>query len=189
MADAPEICTGATTAAGSSESKTKGGSKKKGKRDACGECELVVGVVNHLTGKQFRSDTANVKNLHARHQEYSVEACIYVARVKAAKWLGTEMDEYVRPSTLYRPRHFDEYLNEKMPGPATTPAPQKATFVFRCMDCFTSWTRDLVVPPDFIEPRQMPREDAKNASLGTVGHGCICSCQTPVQVDVLKGGM
>ena len=31
---------------------------------------------------------------------------------KSAEWLGTEFEKYLRPDTLFTPKHFEAYLNQ-----------------------------------------------------------------------------
>lgn len=90
-------------------------------------CVAVVALMNALRfdagirGFGFLANAPNTKNLHARHQERGAQACEQVARRKAYSWLvgfgarDETMEAFYRPSTLYRPTHFDEYLAE--PGP------------------------------------------------------------------------
>lgn len=46
------------------------------------------------------------------HDGYTVEDCKKVIDIKYAEWYGTEQEKYIRPSTLFRKGHFDEYLNQ-----------------------------------------------------------------------------
>jgi uncharacterized phage protein (TIGR02220 family) len=43
---------------------------------------------------------------------YTVEDCKKVIDIKYAEWHGGEHEKYIRPSTLFRKGHFDEYLNQ-----------------------------------------------------------------------------
>lgn len=56
--------------------------------------------------------------LHARHVERGDWLCERVVRVKVWKWLGTDMEDYLRPETLFRPTHFDSYASESVPKPS-----------------------------------------------------------------------
>src|SRR5690349_555855 len=84
---------------------------------SCRECGVAIALMNELAGTRFRDHGATVRNLHARHQEYGAADVQTVVRRKAAAWLGDpRMSRYFRPSTLFRPSHFDEYLNEPEPS-------------------------------------------------------------------------
>ena len=43
---------------------------------------------------------------------YTVDDFKKVIDIKAEEWLGTEMDKYLNPSTLFRPSNFEKYLNQ-----------------------------------------------------------------------------
>ena len=47
----------------------------------------------------------------------TVEQAKQIIDKKVAEWQGTEMARYLRPSTLFCAKHFDEYLNQ----PVTVP--------------------------------------------------------------------
>jgi uncharacterized phage protein (TIGR02220 family) len=88
------------------------------KRDPCADCAVVIVAMNAarvrhgLNGPGFRHDAyAVLRNLHARHQEYDVASCLLVVQHKEGWLEDAKMAEYFRPSTLFRPLHFDEYLN------------------------------------------------------------------------------
>ena len=44
----------------------------------------------------------------------------HVHSVKCAEWAGTDMEKYLRPSTLYGPSHWDDYITQG-DGPAGEP--------------------------------------------------------------------
>jgi uncharacterized phage protein (TIGR02220 family) len=82
-----------------------------------GQCEGCVTVLREfysLTGRKYRlNGTPVYEGLHARHQERGVDACLGVLRLKAGEWKGDpKMDKFIRPSTLYGPKNFIEYLAE-----------------------------------------------------------------------------
>jgi|SRR5882672_2650740 len=84
--------------------------------EICQDCAAAVGLINRLAGTKYRDHGPTVKNLHARHQEYSPKAVEIVIVKKARRWLNdNHMRQFFRPSTLFRPSHFDEYLNEPDP--------------------------------------------------------------------------
>lgn len=62
------------------------------------------------TGKAFRG------YIRARLSEgYTEEDFIRVIDFKAEEWMGTHMEEYVRPSTLFGQENFEKYAAQKRP--------------------------------------------------------------------------
>lgn len=177
-------------------------SKSKAKRSvidkgsgACESCALVIGKMNTLSGKRFRPVGVNLKNLHARHAEYSVEDCLIVVENKARQWLGGEMEYYFRPSTLFRPSHFDEYLNEPTERHSTTygnrkplqpkvEARPKAQYMFRCSLCDARWTGiGVLVDMDGTIKIARSNVDAMMRHEAWMGDSNdVCGCDSPVEV-------
>lgn len=80
--------------------------------------ELVNNILDYLNkkiGSHFRSSTSkNVQLINARLKEnYKEEDFYTVIDKKADQWLGTDMEKYLKPATLFCNSHFDDYLNEK----------------------------------------------------------------------------
>lgn len=51
------------------------------------------------------------------HQDgATLEQFQHIHRVKCAEWAGTEQEKYLRPSTLYAPSHWADYLNQQPSG-------------------------------------------------------------------------
>lgn len=75
--------------------------------------EEIIAYLNMATGKKFSSTGVdNTKFVTKRLSEnYSFEDFKHVIDVKTAKWKGTDMDEYLRPQTLFGGK-FNAYLNE-----------------------------------------------------------------------------
>lgn len=73
----------------------------------------IIQDLNKLINRNFKSKTCE-KLIKARWSEgHRFKEFQIVHRKKALAWLGNdEMKIYLRPSTLYRQSHFDEYLNE-----------------------------------------------------------------------------
>lgn len=96
----------------------------RGRLEAAAE---IVGYLNEKAGKKFNPksrDTA--EHISARLAEgRTVEDFKRVIDVKVAKWKGKQWtgqrgdvvhgDDLLRPSTLFRPTNFENYLNESMP--------------------------------------------------------------------------
>lgn len=80
--------------------------------------ENLKAIVDHLNAKVGSRYTTKNKQLrgyvHARLEEgFTVDDFFTVIDTKAAKWRDDpKMRDYLRPSTLFAPTHFEEYLNE-----------------------------------------------------------------------------
>lgn len=80
--------------------------------------ENLKAIVDHLNAKVGSRYTTKNKQLrgyvHARLDEgFTVDDFFTVIDTKAAKWRDDpKMRDYLRPSTLFAPSHFEEYLNE-----------------------------------------------------------------------------
>jgi predicted phage replisome organizer/uncharacterized phage protein (TIGR02220 family) len=73
----------------------------------------VIEYLNHKAGKQYRATTRKTKDLiKARVNEgFSVEDFKTVIDKKVAEWIGSDMEKYVRPETLFGTK-FESYLNQ-----------------------------------------------------------------------------
>lgn len=78
----------------------------------------VIEKLNKLAGKNYKSTTSKTKSLiDARINEgFVLEDFYKVIEIKTSKWKGTDMDQYLRPSTLFG-TNFESYLNEKVKKP------------------------------------------------------------------------
>jgi len=75
----------------------------------------IIEDLNKKAGKNFRWQSKNTQSqISARIKEgFKVEDFKKVHSNKVAAWLNDkEMNQYLRPETLYRPSHFESYLNE-----------------------------------------------------------------------------
>jgi uncharacterized phage protein (TIGR02220 family) len=76
------------------------------------DCQAILDDLNNLTKSRYQltdSVRAQVRTLTA--MGYVVDDFLHVNAAMTALWLAKpEMAEYLRPSTLYRVSHFDEYL-------------------------------------------------------------------------------
>ena len=75
---------------------------------------LIISRLNELTGRRYKSEAPENLELVGTllDRGYTVEDIIRVVNRKSAEWLGSEkMRPYLRPSTLFNPEKFDEYLN------------------------------------------------------------------------------
>lgn len=75
----------------------------------------IVEYLNEKTGSHYMASSKNtVSMIKARIQEgHTVDDFKAVIDVKAAEWLGTEQEQYLRPETLFCAKHFESYLNQK----------------------------------------------------------------------------
>jgi uncharacterized phage protein (TIGR02220 family) len=91
------------------------------KRDRCNSTELetqdvktILADLNERSKSRFQVTDKALQMIRVLlKQGYSVDDFRRVHEIKCLQWLGNEQMEYcLRPSTLYRPSHFDEYLAE-----------------------------------------------------------------------------
>ena len=89
-----------------------------GKPDIASQCQEVIDYLNKRAGTSFRgSSKASRKFVQGRLREgHSVDQMKQVVDLKAGEWLGTEMQRYLRPETLFNPTKFESYLNGLRPA-------------------------------------------------------------------------
>ncbi len=76
----------------------------------------VVSYLNKVTGKKYRitnKQTARFISGRINEDEATLEDFKKVIDVKASQWKGTSMEQFLRPSTLFAPTKFHEYLQEE----------------------------------------------------------------------------
>lgn len=75
----------------------------------------IIRYLNEKTGKDFRHSTkATVSLIEARLNDgYSLDDFKKVIDNKVAEWKDTDQEQYLRPETLFRPSHFESYLNQR----------------------------------------------------------------------------
>mgnify|MGYP003118719482 CR=1 FL=1 len=73
----------------------------------------VIEFLNNKTNKNFTTKSSKtISCINSRLKEGFIENdFIKVIEIKTEKWLGTSMEEYLRPITLFGNK-FDSYLNE-----------------------------------------------------------------------------
>lgn len=95
------------------------------KKDIYGaERTAIISYLNQELGTKYRSDSKAIREMiNGRLSEgYTVEDFKTVISNMASEWSGDEkMSQYLRPSTLFAPTHFPEYLNRK-------PKPKKQSY-------------------------------------------------------------
>ena len=78
--------------------------------------KLIIDHLNEKAGTAYRDTTKGtvkaLKSLLTGENPYTVEDCITVIDKQCVKWIGTEYEQYLRPSTLFGSK-FENYLNGK----------------------------------------------------------------------------
>lgn len=79
-----------------------------------GEIAKIIEYLNSKASTHYRTSNKSTQDkIIARLNEgYSLDDFIVVINNKCADWLGTEMEKYLRPETLFGNK-FEGYLNEK----------------------------------------------------------------------------
>lgn len=80
-----------------------------------GDLKAIVDHLNAKVGSRYTTKNKQLRGyVHARLDEgFTVDDFFTVIDTKAAKWRDDpKMRDYLRPSTLFAPTHFEEYLNE-----------------------------------------------------------------------------
>ena len=88
--------------------------------------EQVISHLNSLVNTRYRPTNLNtIKVITARLKEgYSVDDLKLVVSYKCDEWMGTDMQKYLRPETLFRTSKFEGYLNAATSG---APARKRAS--------------------------------------------------------------
>ena len=75
----------------------------------------IIDYLNEKTGSAYRaSSKATREHIRARYREgYTLEDFKTVILKKSEEWAGTEMQQYLRPETLFGTK-FESYLNAKV---------------------------------------------------------------------------
>ena len=78
----------------------------------------IISTLNTEAGTHYGESKETVRLITARIKDgFTVDDFKKVISKKVKEWKGTEQAMYIRPSTLFAPSHFEEYLNapEKAP--------------------------------------------------------------------------
>jgi len=77
-------------------------------------CREIVNYLNQKVGTKYRSTTKKTQDcIKARENEgFKLEDFKKVIDIKAQEWLGTDMEKFLRPETLFGNK-FEGYLNQK----------------------------------------------------------------------------
>lgn len=82
------------------------------------EAATVITHLNQKTGKSFRVQAkSNQEHIDARIAEgYQVSDLIAVIDNMVPRWMGDpKMEQFLNPTTLFRPKNFEKYLNAAAP--------------------------------------------------------------------------
>lgn len=76
----------------------------------------VIGHLNEVAHKSYRSSSKkSAQSVSARLAEgYTEEQLFHVIDVKCEEWLGTDMEKFLRPETLFAPSHIEGYVNQPL---------------------------------------------------------------------------
>ena len=156
--------------------------------EGCTDCERVVAEMRRLAERGWKSTGGVVVNLHKRHQESGVDACLTVVANMAEMWIGGEMEFWFRPSTLFRPKHFDEYLNAKRRKTSGAGTHRMRQFKITCQGCKRQWMREVVVPSTVrFTPQPWNRKTYDEGFLNSMRSvGEACSCEAIVLVEPIE---
>ena len=83
----------------------------------------IIDYLNFLANTRYRWQSKQTQRfINARLSEgYTVEDFKRVIRVKVKEWKDSDMGQYLRPQTLFRPSNFESYLNQPEPVEKTKP--------------------------------------------------------------------
>lgn len=94
--------------------------------------EQAVDVLQYLNEKTVSCFRLNDRNLsyimYHLKEKVSVNTCKAIIDMKTKEWLHTDMNKYLRPSTLFRPCNFEKYYGKHLNNPsklASTPIVSK----------------------------------------------------------------
>lgn len=78
--------------------------------------EEIIDYLNLKTNSKYSYENkAFNRYITARLKEgHTVDEFKTVIEKKCADWMGTDMEQYLKPTTLFAPSHFEEYLNQKI---------------------------------------------------------------------------
>lgn len=90
---------------------TKEHRQKRGDEEAIGR---VISHLNDVAHKSYRaSSKRSAQAVRARLADgYTEEQLLHVIDVKCEEWLGTDMEKFLRPETLFAPSHIEGYVNQ-----------------------------------------------------------------------------
>lgn len=78
--------------------------------------EEIIDYLNNKCNTKYKVSTkSTLQSINARLNDgYTLEDFKTVIDKKCDEWMGTEMEKYLTPDTLFRPSNFEKYLNQKI---------------------------------------------------------------------------
>jgi uncharacterized phage protein (TIGR02220 family) len=121
----------------------------------------VINYLNHKTGKRFSTkSTVNRQNVRARLKEgFTVADCIKVIDKKYDDWhdvqfeSGSMGENFLTPVTLFRPRNFERYLNEKPRAPMQC----RSRYSPKRVEAGTDWSQKRASQHSNVSPEELQR--------------------------------
>jgi uncharacterized phage protein (TIGR02220 family) len=110
------VCTIRSTSTSTSTSTSKGGSRGDNPSETWKTAKRVLEYLNKQAGRSFKPTKTTLTPIVARLTEGATEQdCRTVIDDRCRRWLRPQkgqrdMSEFIRPSTLFRPTNFAEYL-------------------------------------------------------------------------------
>lgn len=76
--------------------------------------DIIIEYLNEKTNKNYTTkNKSTIKDIQSRIKEgYVFDDFKYVIDIKASQWMNTEMEQYLRPQTLFGNK-FNSYINER----------------------------------------------------------------------------
>lgn len=84
-----------------------------GKQKFKAEAEIILNFLNEKSGRRYRPLKANLDFIAERLKEGATpDECRQIIAKKSREWKGTDMEEYLRPATLFNRTKFAQYQGE-----------------------------------------------------------------------------
>lgn len=77
---------------------------------------MIIDFLNQTIGARYtyKNKLYNEMITSRLKDGYTIDDFKEVIKKKADEWIGTEMEKYLTPTTLFRPSNFEKYLNQKI---------------------------------------------------------------------------
>lgn len=100
------------------------------------EIKEIIDYLNLCIGSRYTyKNESNNKHIRARLNEgFTVDDFKMIIDKKCNAWKGTEWEKFLRPETLFTPKHFESYLNETVGSKTKTETGQRDLFA-ELRDC------------------------------------------------------
>ncbi len=98
--------------------------KAKTREGLIADARIVLDHLNQVASRNYETDNKyHLQHLLPRLQEYGFQMAVDVVDCMTFKWKGTDMDQYLRPSTLFAAKNFAKYRDEVRLAKATGTMP------------------------------------------------------------------